>query len=42
MLILRPAIIIAAYNEPYPGWTDTISAAGGLSLFLLSGLYPYI
>jgi len=31
-LLLRPSIIGGALKEPYPGWTDTISAAGGLSL----------
>jgi hypothetical protein len=31
-LIVRPSIIIGAIKEPMPGWTDTISAAGGLSL----------
>jgi hypothetical protein len=32
VLLIRPAIIGGALKEPYPGWTDTISAAGGLSL----------
>lgn len=32
VLVLRPSIIGGAIREPYPGWTDTISAAGGLSL----------
>jgi hypothetical protein len=32
VLFLRPAIIGGALKEPVPGWTDTISAAGGLSL----------
>ena len=31
-LIIRPSIIIGAMKDPYPGWTDTISAAGGISL----------
>jgi len=31
-VIFRPAIISAAYREPLPGWVDTFSAAGGLSL----------
>jgi hypothetical protein len=31
-LIVRPSIIGGALKEPMAGWTDTISAAGGLSL----------
>lgn len=31
MVIIRPSIIAAAHNEPFPGWTD--------SLGLLSGIY---
>ena len=34
--IIRPAIIYAAYNEPFPGWTDSL-AAGGF-LIIMSGL----
>jgi hypothetical protein len=34
--ILRPAIIASSYMEPFPGWTDTMSAAGGLTV--LGGL----
>jgi hypothetical protein len=32
VFLVRPAIIIGALKEPFPGWTDTISAAGALSL----------
>lgn len=28
--IVRPTIIASAHVDPFPGWTDTISAAGGL------------
>jgi alcohol-forming fatty acyl-CoA reductase len=42
MVILRPSIIIGSYNEPYQGWTDTFSAAGGLSLGGGSGLIRFI
>jgi hypothetical protein len=31
-LLIRPSIIVGATKSPVPGWTDTISAAGGLSL----------
>ena len=32
VVIVRPSIIIGAVAEPLPGWTDTFSAAGGLTL----------
>lgn len=41
-LILRPAIIGAAVKEPVPGWTDTFSAAGGLSLAVGIGIVNYV
>lgn len=34
--IVRPTIIASAAREPFPGWTDTMSAAGGISI--LGGL----
>lgn len=40
--ILRPAIINAAIKEPMPGWTDTLSAAGGLSYAGGSGVLKYV
>lgn len=40
--IVRPAIIGASINEPYPGWTDTFSAAGGLTLAGGIGIINYI
>lgn len=30
MLILRPSIIGASLEEPFPGWTDSITLAGGI------------
>jgi fatty acyl-CoA reductase len=27
VLIVRPSIIIAAYQEPLPGWIDAVAAA---------------
>jgi alcohol-forming fatty acyl-CoA reductase len=41
-LIIRPAIIGGALSEPYPGWTDTISAAGGLSVVGGIGIVNFI
>jgi len=36
LYIIRPSIIGAALEEPFPGWTDSIGLAGGL--YLLAGL----
>lgn len=41
-VILRPSIITAAIREPFPGWTDTLSAAGGLSLAGGTGILDYV
>ena len=41
-VILRPSIIGGSYTEPYPGWTDTFSAAGGLSLAGGIGIVNYV
>ena len=30
-VIIRPSIIACADNQPFPGWTDSMAAAGGLS-----------
>lgn len=42
VFIFRPSIIIGAMHEPLPGWTDTISAAGALSLIGGIGIVNYI
>ena len=42
MVLLRPSIIIGGYNEPLQGWCDTLSAAGGLSLGVGTGVVRYI
>jgi Male sterility protein len=42
VLLFRPSIIIGAMHEPMLGWTDTISAAGGLSLVGGIGIVNYI
>jgi hypothetical protein len=41
-VLLRPAIINASIKEPFPGWTDTLSAAGGLSVAGGSGVLKYV
>lgn len=42
VVLLRPSIIGASYKEPVPGWTDTFSAAGGLSLAGGTGIVNYV
>lgn len=34
--IVRPSIVAASHREPYPGWCDVLTAAGGI--FLTAGL----
>ena len=34
--IVRPSIIGASLEEPFPGWTDSITLAGGI--YLVGGL----
>ena len=41
-VLLRPAIINASIKEPVPGWTDTLSAAGALSVAGGSGVLKYV
>lgn len=36
ILIVRPSIIGASLEEPFPGWTDSITLAGGI--YLVGGL----
>jgi len=36
--IVRPSIVIPAYTEPFPGWTDTLAAGGGMIFAVISGL----
>jgi hypothetical protein len=31
VVLIRPSIVASSIREPMPGWTDTLSAAGGLS-----------
>ena len=40
--ICRPSIIGSSDVEPYPGWTDTISAAGALLLTVSLGIVGYL
>lgn len=40
--IVRPSIIGGSYIEPFEGWTDTFSAAGGLTLAGGVGIINYV
>jgi len=42
VVLLRPSIISGSIREPYPGWTDTLSAAGGLSIAGATGLLEFV
>jgi hypothetical protein len=42
LVIYRPSIIACAYREPFRAWTDSLSAAGGLSLLSALGLMKYV
>ena len=36
LLIMRPSIIAASFDEPVPGWTDSVGLVGGI--YLIAGL----
>lgn len=40
--IVRPSIIMSSYKEPLPGWTDTISAGGGITVGVSIGMMRYV
>ncbi len=42
MLIVRPSIVGACYRDPMPGWTDTLSALGGLGFAAGLGILNYV
>ena len=42
MCLLRPAIIASSLSDPFPGWTDSLAAAGGITLLVGLGLINYI
>lgn len=39
---MRPSIVISAYKEPLIGWTETLSAGGGLVFAIMLGLVNYL
>jgi len=40
--IIRPSIVISAYEEPMVGWTETLSAMGGLLFAGMLGLIKFL
>jgi len=42
VLIVRPSIVISSMSEPFNGWTETISAMGGLLFASMLGLINYL
>ena len=40
--IVRPAIIASSLKEPFPGWTESLSAAGGVTLLTGIGVLNYL
>jgi len=40
--LLRPSIIASSLREPFPGWTDSLSAAGGITMLCGMGLVNFI
>ena len=41
-VIHRPSIIASALEQPFKGWTDSISAAGGLTALGAMGVLKYL
>jgi hypothetical protein len=39
---VRPSIVISSYIEPVLGWTETLSAGGGLFYAVMLGLTNYL
>ena len=42
IVIIRPSIVISSANEPFLGWTENISAMGGLIFAIMLGLINYL
>lgn len=40
--IVRPSIVISAVDEPLAGWTETISAMGGVLFAQMLGLINFL
>lgn len=42
LCIVRPAIIASTNSDPFPGWTDSISAAGGITYLTGLGIIHHL
>jgi len=42
LTIVRPSIVISCQEEPVKGWTETLSAAGGLTFAVSMGLLNFM
>lgn len=42
VVLWRPSIVCCAYTSPFPGWTDSISAAGGITILGGSGYISWL
>ena len=42
ILIARPAVVIAAIDDPFKGWTDTASAGGNIIMTAGLGINPFM
>ena len=42
LVILRPSIVAGSWRQPFPGWTDSLAAAGGLTLMAGIGVINYL
>ena len=42
LLLIRPSIILCSASEPYPGWLDSLAAAGTLTLMVATGVTRYL
>eukprot|EP00825_Cyclidium_porcatum_P051600 TRINITY_DN9551_c0_g1_i2.p1 TRINITY_DN9551_c0_g1~~TRINITY_DN9551_c0_g1_i2.p1 ORF type:complete len:280 (-),score=44.03 TRINITY_DN9551_c0_g1_i2:217-1056(-) len=42
LTIVRPSIIGCAYKDPFPGWTETVTASNAFFLFVGIGMIRYV
>jgi len=42
VVLFRPSIIASSEKEPFEGWTDSLAAAGGLTLLSSLGLIKFM
>lgn len=40
--LIRPAIIASSLSDPFPGWTDSLTAAGGISMLTGLGIIHFM